>query len=709
MAVGGLKFIEETLDPNLTSQSPTYRTVQLSMEIMNFIQEYTYKAGRKLHVKIGIHYGQCIFGVLGYHKPQFSLIGDTINTASRCCTTAEKGTIAMSENAWREIESTRLVSTRPMKVQMKGKDLVTVYVVKKPKKRIDQQDQKPAKYGVETRLNSNALSIQRSSWSSRNILRRGSSQMERSMMEADSIPRQDVSQYFNELEFHSQKTIDNRSGGSSPRNSSNEGVKLPEDIGNIRELENHKVQQASKVGTISSTGAFITGEAEEDNAKNMSEYPRLTKYFENKMIVKYGKIIDVCFGIFLIDLIVSEFIVWIDPQIYNKIILFRIINFTFSLIIFVFGILKKARTHFLGFKIAICCTLFLRMLINLVELIVVDRLDYLSDLNKSTRKVHLVYNIFSTTIIDCCIIVSIGIFYFWETVILNIVLGSIGVFITIFFKMGSVYLFAPVFSIICNPIYNIVDSRRIVKRETESFVRVMNIIKKSAALSKFVDRLLPKHIQDVNSADNNLADTYHNVTILFADIAGFTAYSKDREPRQVIEMLSKLFIEFDKECNRLDLFKVYTIGDCYVVLGFLDKKNRKQPQEEANDVVQLGISMVNTIATVREQINFKDLNMRIGIHTGSIYGGVIGTDIVRFDIYGPDVLIANKMESGGKEGRICVSQQTKDLLEKLETTSYTFEPNKTIKIASLKTEVNSYLLGSSLLKEDTMEEEGRGK
>lgn len=80
-------------------------------------------------------------------------------------------------------------------------------------------------------------------------------------------------------------------------------------------------------------------------------------------------------------------------------------------------------------------------------------------------------------------------------------------------------------------------------------------------------------------------------------------------------MLSKLFTEFDKECNRLNLFKLYTIGDCYVVMGFLDKRNRKSPSEEANDVVQLGISMIKIIKNVRKLIKFDGLDMRIGIHT----------------------------------------------------------------------------------------------
>lgn len=111
---------------------------------------------------------------------------------------------------------------------------------------------------------------------------------------------------------------------------------------------------------------------------------------------------------------------------------------------------------------------------------------------------------------------------------------------------------------------------------------------------------------------------YRNVTVLFADIVGFTQFSNDNGTRKVVEMLSQLFTAFDKECSRLGLYKVYTIGDCYVVMGFLDNDNRKSPEEEANDVTLLAISMIETINRLRAKLNITTLNMRIGIHTVSL-------------------------------------------------------------------------------------------
>ena len=114
-------------------------------------------------------------------------------------------------------------------------------------------------------------------------------------------------------------------------------------------------------------------------------------------------------------------------------------------------------------------------------------------------------------------------------------------------------------------------------------------------------------------------------------------------------MLKNLFVEFDRKCYELNVYKLYTIGDCYVAFGMIDY-NERNPAEEAKNIVDLAFEMIRIIEVVRKQINFDGLDMRIGIHTGCVFGGVMGTDIVRYDIYGPDVLIANKMESNGKKG-----------------------------------------------------------
>jgi class 3 adenylate cyclase len=112
----------------------------------------------------------------------------------------------------------------------------------------------------------------------------------------------------------------------------------------------------------------------------------------------------------------------------------------------------------------------------------------------------------------------------------------------------------------------------------------------------------------------DLTDVMEDATLLFADIAGFTKFSSSVEAEEVVKMLSELFTEFDQMCVKLKVYKVYTIGDCYVALGFTNAKERN-PAVEANNVVKFGIGMIDIIKRVKKQINNPDLNMRIGVHT----------------------------------------------------------------------------------------------
>jgi class 3 adenylate cyclase len=280
-----------------------------------------------------------------------------------------------------------------------------------------------------------------------------------------------------------------------------------------------------------------------------------------------------------------------------------------------------------------------------------------------------------------------GVFVLVESYIINFVTMLLSCIMVVVYADRFKLTF--IFEIVVITLFNLFEVQQHTGKEYSSFQDLINIDKQTTHLAEFVDRLLPKHIQRIIKQGRGCSDSYKDVTLLYADICGFTEYSAGKSPRQVIEMLSRLFTDFDKECNRLNLFKLYTIGDCYVVMSMTDKKDRKTIQEEANDVLQLAISMLKIIAKVRKQISFDKLNMRIGVHTGDVYGGIIGTEIVRFDLYGQNVVIANKMESGGKAGRINVSNRTKQILQELETSNYVFEDNEEIYVKSLGISVNS--------------------
>lgn len=147
---------------------------------------------------------------------------------------------------------------------------------------------------------------------------------------------------------------------------------------------------------------------------------------------------------------------------------------------------------------------------------------------------------------------------------------------------------------------------------------------------------------------------------------------------------------------------MHTIGDCYVIMGYTGKTPKYRRTlavqiEEAYRVVKVGLEMIEIIREVRESStdpNLRSLDMRIGIHTGKIVGGIIGTKVVRYDIFGQDVLIANKMESNGKQGCVCISDSTYNLLKQNQfiVDTLDFTEHDTFEIGNIGRKIQSYMV-----------------
>ena len=146
----------------------------------------------------------------------------------------------------------------------------------------------------------------------------------------------------------------------------------------------------------------------------------------------------------------------------------------------------------------------------------------------------------------------------------------------------------------------------------------LNLSKEEIRIEELLFNLMPPHVVQNLKEDIPVVDVLSdNITFLFADICGFTDYSATVEPHKVVELITELFEDIDKTCSRCSVYKVHTIGDCYVVMGWTGKvpMHERNPVQEAKNVVNLARIMVETIERVRDRINFAQLNMRIGIHT----------------------------------------------------------------------------------------------
>ncbi|XP_056417593.1 guanylate cyclase soluble subunit alpha-2 isoform X2 [Hyla sarda] len=163
------------------------------------------------------------------------------------------------------------------------------------------------------------------------------------------------------------------------------------------------------------------------------------------------------------------------------------------------------------------------------------------------------------------------------------------------------------------------------------------------------------------------ARKFDEVTMLFSDIVGFTAVCAECTPMQVISMLNELYTRFDYQCGFLDIYKVETIGDAYCVAAGLHRKSKSH----AKPIALMALKMMELSEEVLTP-DGRPIQMRIGIHSGSVFAGVVGVRMPRYCLFGNNVTLASKFESGSHPRRINVSPTTYQLLKEEE--SFQFIP-----------------------------------
>jgi adenylate cyclase len=155
-----------------------------------------------------------------------------------------------------------------------------------------------------------------------------------------------------------------------------------------------------------------------------------------------------------------------------------------------------------------------------------------------------------------------------------------------------------------------------------------------------------------------IADGFGNVTVMFADIVGFTRLSARLPPQQIVAMLNDLFCQFDDLADRLALEKIKTIGDCYMVAGGLPEPRA----DHADAVAQMALEMLSIVEELAARTG-EGLTVRIGIHSGPVVAGVIGKRKFIYDMWGDTVNTASRMESHGIPGTIQISSAARELLD----------------------------------------------
>jgi adenylate cyclase len=199
--------------------------------------------------------------------------------------------------------------------------------------------------------------------------------------------------------------------------------------------------------------------------------------------------------------------------------------------------------------------------------------------------------------------------------------------------------------------------------------------------------ILPKRIAErlKVAPDGRIADQAERCSVLFIDLVGFTAASRELEPGQVVAYLDTIFSRLDAACERLGVEKIKTIGDSYMAVGGLSG----DPLQGARAIGLLALELLDIIENAPTLGDAK-LQMRAGIHSGPVTAGVIGNARMTYDLWGDTVNVASRMESHGVPGRIHVSAAYKDLT----ASHFEFEPRGQIEMKSVGVHATYFLLGA---------------
>lgn len=171
--------------------------------------------------------------------------------------------------------------------------------------------------------------------------------------------------------------------------------------------------------------------------------------------------------------------------------------------------------------------------------------------------------------------------------------------------------------------------------------------------------ILPKTIaEQLKKSTEAIAENFDEVSILFSDIVGFTPLSARLAPIELVQLLNEMFSKFDRLAEQYKLEKIKTIGDAYMVAAGLPLRR----EDHAIAIANMAIDMQTCIKEFSSQYR-EEFQIRIGIHSGPVIAGVIGTKKFIYDLWGDTVNVASRMESSGIPGKIQISSDTYELLK----------------------------------------------
>ncbi len=255
----------------------------------------------------------------------------------------------------------------------------------------------------------------------------------------------------------------------------------------------------------------------------------------------------------------------------------------------------------------------------------------------------------------------------------GIPLNTIGVFFALNFTAMSAILYFLVR-------YFVIETEKIKSQLDQQHALLAEEQKKS---ERVLFNVLPSNIAErLKNKQGLIADGYADVTVMFADLVNFTQLTEQMSPEQMVSLLNTVFSGFDELSERYGLEKIKTIGDAYMVVGGLTRER----EDYVQDVANMAIEMLDFVAK-HPVLTRRELGIHIGIATGPVVAGVIGTKRFIYDLWGDTVNIASRLTDDARQGHILTDKATYNRLRH----EFLFEPPNVLNVKG-KGEITSYRL-----------------
>ena len=241
--------------------------------------------------------------------------------------------------------------------------------------------------------------------------------------------------------------------------------------------------------------------------------------------------------------------------------------------------------------------------------------------------------------------------YFWTAVFMQDMLSSTTS--TAFLAINSFFFFGATMIGIAGAYFGEINNRR-------DFLLRLAIDQERARSESLLLNILPAPVADRLKRNEKVADYYESASILFADIVNFTPLSSTLTPSQLVELLNQVFSYFDSLVEKYGVEKIKTIGDCYMAAAGVPT-----PRPDHASVLTMMALEIQAYVADNSFLDGKKLSFRLGINSGPLVAGIIGSRKFIYDLWGDSVNTASRMESHGADGVIQITRSTYDLIEEL--------------------------------------------